>query len=60
MRAPKFCSLSKHCGGVLIINYLDNVTGDVYDAALRAGSIVTLEPDQSVKDWAKHFKGRSS
>lgn len=42
---------------MLLTNDLDNGTADIYDAALPDGRIVTLEPGQSVKDWAKHFKG---
>ena len=42
---------------MLITNDLDNGTADIYEAALPAGRIVTLEPVQSIKDWAKHFGG---
>lgn len=41
---------------MLLTNDLDNGTADIYDAALPDGRIVTLEPGQSVKDWAKHFQ----
>lgn len=34
----------------------DIQTADIYEAALPDGRIVTLEPGQSVKDWAKHFQ----
>lgn len=34
-----------------------NGTADIYEAALPAGRIVTLEPSQSLKDAAEHFRG---
>lgn len=42
---------------MLITNDLDNGTADIYEAALPAGRIVTLEPSQSLKDAAEHFCG---
>ena len=46
-----------HAGAVLLTNDIDTGTADIYEAALPAGRIVTLEPGQSVKDWATYFKG---
>ena len=31
-------------------------TADIYEAALGAGRIVTLEPGQSIEDIARHFR----
>ena len=42
---------------MLVTNDLDNGTADIYEAALPAGRIATLEPGQSLKDLAAHFRG---
>jgi hypothetical protein len=43
---------------VLVTNDLDNGTADIYEAALPASRIETLEPGQSLGDIARRCKGQ--
>lgn len=49
---------AKHSDAVLITNDLDNGTIDIYEPALGAGRIVTLDPGQSLAALVKKYKGR--
>lgn len=43
---------------MLVTNDLDNGTADIYEAALPAGRIITLEPGQSLKSIVARAKKR--
>ena len=43
---------------MLVTNDLDTGTADIYEAALPAGRIVTLEPGQSLKSVRDRLKGK--